>query len=163
MAEPTPLFVGLDVHKDSIAVAHALGQSADPPVFVGTVGTRQADLDTLIRRLQAKTPALVFAYEAGPAAHSWKAGGPIAIRRRCPNTFSVALRVYPNRLRTSAGRRRSDCASGFDDSSRVGSIRMSPSRRSRANSWRSCLTASLTQSRVGVGGRPRYVRNPRRR
>ena len=23
MAEPTPLFVGLDVHKDSIAVAHA--------------------------------------------------------------------------------------------------------------------------------------------
>src|SRR3990172_6376804 len=30
MAEPTPLFVGLDVHKDSIAGAHALGHSADP-------------------------------------------------------------------------------------------------------------------------------------
>ena len=56
MAEPTPLFVGLDVHKDSIAVAHAQGQSADPPVFVGAIGTRQADLDKLIRRLQAKTP-----------------------------------------------------------------------------------------------------------
>ena len=42
MAEPTPLFVGLDVHKDSIAVAvaHAHGQSAAPPVFLGTVGTR---------------------------------------------------------------------------------------------------------------------------
>ena len=36
MAQPTPLFVGLDVHKNSIAVAHAQGQSADPPVFVGT-------------------------------------------------------------------------------------------------------------------------------
>jgi transposase len=69
MAEPTPLFVGLDVHKDSIAVAHAHGQSADPPVFLGTVGTRQADLDTLIRRLQSKTPALVFAYEAGPCGY----------------------------------------------------------------------------------------------
>ena len=69
MAQPTPLFVGLDVHKDSIAVAHAQGQSADPPVFVGAIGPRQADLDKLIRRLQAKTPEFVFAYEAGPCGY----------------------------------------------------------------------------------------------
>jgi transposase len=69
MAQPTPLFVGLDVHKDSIAVAHAQGQSADPPVFVGKIGPRQADLDKLIRRLEAKAPALVFAYEAGPCGY----------------------------------------------------------------------------------------------
>ena len=69
MSDPTPLFVGLDVHKDSIAVAHAQGQSADPPVYVGAIGTRQADLDKLIRRLQAKTPTLVFAYEAGPCGY----------------------------------------------------------------------------------------------
>ena len=69
MAEPTPLFVGLDVHKDSIAGAHALGHSADPPVFVGTVGTRQADLSKLVRRRQAKNPDLVFAYEAGPCGY----------------------------------------------------------------------------------------------
>jgi transposase len=69
MAQPTPLFVGLDVHKDSIAVAHAQGQSADPPVFVGAIGPRQADLDKLIRRLEAKTPDLVFAYEAGPSGY----------------------------------------------------------------------------------------------
>ena len=69
MAKSTPLFVGLDVHKDSIAVAHALGQSAYPPVIVGTIGTRQADLDKLLRRLRAKTPALVFAYEAGPTGY----------------------------------------------------------------------------------------------
>jgi len=66
MAQPPPLFVGLDVHKDSIAVAHAQGQSADPPVFVGAIGPRQSDLAKLVRRLQAKTPDLVFAYEAGP-------------------------------------------------------------------------------------------------
>jgi len=69
MAKPTPLFVGLDVQKDSIAVAHAQGQSADPPVFLGTIGTRQGDLDKLIRRLQSKTPTLVFAYEAGPCGY----------------------------------------------------------------------------------------------
>ena len=69
MAQSTPLYVGLDVHKDSIAVAHAHGQSAVPPVFLGTVGTRQADLDNLVRRLQAKAPALVFAYEAGPCGY----------------------------------------------------------------------------------------------
>jgi transposase len=69
MAEPTPLFVGLDLHKDSIAVAHARGHSADPPVFVGTVGTRQADLTRPVRRLQAKTADLVFAYEAVPCGY----------------------------------------------------------------------------------------------
>jgi hypothetical protein len=61
MAQSTPLYVGLDVHKETIAVAHAQGQSPDPPVFVGAIGTRQADLDTLVRRLRSKTPNLVFA------------------------------------------------------------------------------------------------------
>ena len=37
MSQSTPLFVGLDVHKDSIAVAHAQGQSAAPPVYVGAI------------------------------------------------------------------------------------------------------------------------------
>jgi len=70
MAEPTPLFVGLDVHKDSIAVAHADGASTAPPVFVGEIGPRQTDLHTLLRRLQAKAPALHFAYEAGPCGYT---------------------------------------------------------------------------------------------
>ena len=69
MPQSTPLFVGLDVHKDSITVAHARGHSADPPVFVGAIGPRQADLDKVIRRLQGKTPDLVFAYEAGPSGY----------------------------------------------------------------------------------------------
>lgn len=65
MTKSTPLFVGLDVHKNSIAVAHAHGQST-----VGAIGTRQADLDKLIQRLKAKTPTLVFAYEAGPCGYT---------------------------------------------------------------------------------------------
>jgi transposase len=69
MAKSTPLFVGLDVHKDSIAVAHATGGQSEPPVFVGAIGTRQADLDRLIRRLQGKASALRFVYEAGPSGY----------------------------------------------------------------------------------------------
>jgi transposase len=69
MAQSTPLFVGLDVHKDSIAVAHAAGGSAEPPVFVGAIGPRQADLERLLHRLQGKTSALTFAYEAGPSGY----------------------------------------------------------------------------------------------
>ncbi len=69
MSEPTTLYVGLDVHKDSIAVAHAEAHRADPPHFVGTIGTRQADVDKLVRRLHSKASTLVFAYEAGPCGY----------------------------------------------------------------------------------------------
>jgi hypothetical protein len=47
MRQSTPLFVGLDVHKDSIVVAQA-GAGAAPPVFVGENGSRQADIDPLL-------------------------------------------------------------------------------------------------------------------
>jgi hypothetical protein len=69
MAKSTPLYVGLDVHKESIAVAHAAGGRAAPPVFVGEIGARQADLEKLIRRLQGKAPELRFVYETGPCGY----------------------------------------------------------------------------------------------
>jgi len=69
MAQSTSLFVGLDVHKDSIAVAHALGGGTEPPVYVGAIGTRQADMDRLIQRLHSKASTLIFAYEAGPCGY----------------------------------------------------------------------------------------------
>lgn len=68
MAQSTPLYVGLDVHKDSIAVAHAGGDAA-PPVFVGEIGSRQMDIDQLLRRLRGKTATLQVAYEAGPCGY----------------------------------------------------------------------------------------------
>jgi len=69
MPEPTTLFVGLDVHKDSISVAHAAAGRPDPPHFVGAIGTRQADIDKLVRRLHSHAGHLVFAYEAGPCGY----------------------------------------------------------------------------------------------
>jgi transposase len=69
MSERTTIFVGLDVHKDSIAVAYAEGLRDDPPRFIGSIGTRHADIDKLVRRLQSKAATLVFAYEAGPCGY----------------------------------------------------------------------------------------------
>src|SRR5262245_42604938 len=63
------LYVGLDVHKDSIAVAYAAEDRGADVVWLGTIGTRQCDIDKLVRKLQAKGAALVFAYEAGPCGY----------------------------------------------------------------------------------------------
>ena len=57
------------MHKDSIAVAQAEAFGVEAPVFVGTIGSREADVDKLIRRLQSKGNRLVFAYEAGPTGY----------------------------------------------------------------------------------------------
>jgi transposase len=65
----TTRFIGLDVHKDSISVADAEAHCTDPPHFVGAIGTRQIDIDKLIRRLQSQAAQLVFAYEAGPCGY----------------------------------------------------------------------------------------------
>ena len=69
MENPSTLFVGLDVHKESISVAHVLEDRTAEVTFVGPIGTRQRDLEGLIRRLQSKASRLVFAYEAGPCGY----------------------------------------------------------------------------------------------
>jgi transposase len=69
MAKGTTVFVGLDVHKDSISVAYTAAHSSDAPQFLGPIGTRQCDIDKLIRRLKTKAPRLILAYEAGPCGY----------------------------------------------------------------------------------------------
>jgi transposase len=65
MTNDTTVFIGLDVHKDSIAVACVGSDSADAPVDVGTIGTQRYALDRLIKKLSGRGP-LRFVYEAGP-------------------------------------------------------------------------------------------------
>lgn len=60
------LFVGLDVHKESIAVATAGEDSTEPPLWLGNIGTRQSDIDKLLRQLRGKATELRVVYEAGP-------------------------------------------------------------------------------------------------
>src|SRR6266536_1651743 len=63
------VYVGLDVHTESIAVAYAPDERGTEVVSLGTIGPRQCDIDKLIRKLQGKGATLVCAYEAGPCGY----------------------------------------------------------------------------------------------
>jgi transposase len=69
MHQSTTLYVGMDVHKDSIAVAYVANDHDAEVVSLGSIGTRQCDIDHLVRRLQSKSPHLVFVYEADPCGY----------------------------------------------------------------------------------------------
>ncbi len=66
MENDSTLYVGLDVHKDSITVAYALGTGEVE--LLGKIGTTKTDIDRLCKRLQSKARHIVIVYEAGPAA-----------------------------------------------------------------------------------------------
>lgn len=63
------VYVGLDAHKDAIAVAYASQDRGAEVVSLGSIGTRQCDIDRLIRKLESKGATLVFGYEAGPCGY----------------------------------------------------------------------------------------------
>jgi transposase len=69
MAPASTLFVGLDVHKETIAVAYVGEEREAEVVSLGTIGTRQKDIDALVRKLQGKGKRLHFVYEAGPCGY----------------------------------------------------------------------------------------------
>ena len=69
MKHSSTLYVGLDVHKESIAVAYVSDAKDAEVLYLGTIGTRQSDIDRLIRRLRSKSSQLVFVYEAGPCGY----------------------------------------------------------------------------------------------
>src|ERR1700733_8052212 len=67
MSEVTTAFVGLDFHKDSIAIAAAQpGRAA--PRFLGTTGSVVAEVEKALSHLGAARDLLVV-YEAGPCGY----------------------------------------------------------------------------------------------
>jgi transposase len=70
MSQSSTLFIGMDVHKDSIAVASVAQEHGAAVLDLGAMGPRQSDIDQLIRKMQAKAKPLIFIYEAGPCG-SW--------------------------------------------------------------------------------------------
>jgi transposase len=59
----------MDVHKDAMAVAYVATDHDAEVVYLGTIGTRQADIDQLIRNMHSKAKHLVLVYEAGPCGY----------------------------------------------------------------------------------------------
>lgn len=70
MARASTLSVGLDVPKDSLAVAYVATEHGAAVVYGGTIGPRHGDLDKRSRNLQSKATQLLFVYAAGPCG-SW--------------------------------------------------------------------------------------------
>src|SRR5438552_1111293 len=62
----TTLYVGLDVHKDSIDIATADGGRDCEIRHVGSIGGELTALDKALRRLISRGRRLHVVYEAGP-------------------------------------------------------------------------------------------------
>ena len=97
MPHSRTLYIGLDVHQESIAVAYVAQAHDAEVIYLGTVGTRQADIDHLVRKLHSKAKHLVFVYEAGPCG-SWLSRSPTKPGHR-------GWVVAPSRIPPKAGDR----------------------------------------------------------
>ena len=61
-------YVGLDVHKETIAVAVAL-PGREAPLYRGEISNKRSSLRRLVRNLSADGEVLSFAYEVGPCGY----------------------------------------------------------------------------------------------
>jgi transposase len=69
MSPSSTLFIGMDVHKETIAVAYVAQAYGAAVTYLGTIGTRQCDIDHLVRKMPSKAQHLIFVYEAGPCGY----------------------------------------------------------------------------------------------
>lgn len=97
MRQSRTLYIGMDVHKESIAVAYVTKDHDAEVIYLGTIGTRPCDIDQLMRKLQSKAKHLVFVYEAGPCG-DW-------LYRYLTNKGHVCWVVAPSLIPKKAGDR----------------------------------------------------------
>lgn len=70
MKETITCYVGLDVHKGSVAIAIAPATRAAPR-FIGTINPSPAELCKALRRSSCTPDTTLLAYEAGPCGYGW--------------------------------------------------------------------------------------------
>lgn len=66
----TTIFVGLDVHKKTIAVATVEGCVSASVQFFGTIANTPAAIRSLLKKLSKGGRRLHLAYEAGPFGYT---------------------------------------------------------------------------------------------
>jgi transposase len=97
MPQSRTLSIGMDVHKESIAVASVAQEHHAEVISLGALGTRQCDIDQFIRNMPSKSKHLVFVSEAGPCGY-WLS------RSRTKKGY-VCWVVAPSRIPKQAGDR----------------------------------------------------------
>ena len=70
MKEAITSYVGLDIHKDSVAIAIAQAGPATPR-FLGTIKPVPSELCKALRRQRCSPENTVLVYEAGPCGYGW--------------------------------------------------------------------------------------------
>ena len=90
-------YVGLDVHKDSIVVAVAVGGLRGEVREYGRIANTSAALDRLLRKLGGDGMTLRFCYEAGPCGYG--------IQRRLSARGHECVVVAPSLIPKRAGDR----------------------------------------------------------
>jgi transposase len=93
MSQSSTLFIGMDVHKDTIAVAYVAQDHGAEVTSLGTIGTRQCDIDQRIRKMQSKAKHLIFVYEAGPCGY-WLSR---YLRKKDSDCWVVAPSLIPKK------------------------------------------------------------------
>ena len=66
----TTIFVGLDVHKKTIAVATVEGRASADVRFYGTIANTPEAIRSMLRKLGKGGQRLHLAYEAGPLGYN---------------------------------------------------------------------------------------------
>ena len=70
MKEASTSYIGLDIHKDTVAIAVAeAGRTA--PRFLGTINPSAAELCKTLRRNGCTPKSCLLVYEAGPCGYGW--------------------------------------------------------------------------------------------
>jgi transposase len=69
MAQSRTLFIGMDVHKDTLAVAYVAQDHGAEVPFLGTLGTRHYAIAHLVRTRQSTAQHLICVYAAGPCGY----------------------------------------------------------------------------------------------
>src|SRR5919108_4516458 len=93
MRQSSTLYIGVDVHNDSIAVAYVAQEHGAEVIYLGTIGTRQCDIDQLIRKMQSKATHLIFVSEAGPCGY-WLSR---YLRKKDDDCWVVAPSLIPQK------------------------------------------------------------------
>ena len=81
MSQSSTLFIGMDVHKESIAVAYVAQEHGAEVTYLGAIGTRQCDIDQLIARGNPRPRTWSFSMQPAPVGT-----GSIGISRKKTTT-----------------------------------------------------------------------------
>jgi transposase len=93
MNQSRTLSIGMDVHKDAMAVAYGTQQHGAAVTYRGTIGTRQCAIDQLIRKRPSTANYLVVVYDAGPCG-SWLSR---YLTKKGPDCWVVAPSLLPKK------------------------------------------------------------------